>query len=519
MPALRPYSLRAYLAFMIFLLVLIPASIVIVLAFSHAHELIAAERIGSVGRVSDARHEELVRILKRSIQRGERSLEEIYRHCGKLETHSACYQENLKVPLASEQALGIMLWGPDGQFVGEGDFPDTAMHPPVFKPGQLAKFTPFENGFLASYLVVAHMPGTEYHLGIRYPIKNVQSVFTLQPELGKSGETFLADGQGYFITSARYPSIQGHGVDPISAVPMKRCLTPENGETLDLDYRNVPIIHGFRFVPEIGAGCIMSHIDQAEAFAPLSLLRRATVIALAVLLLIAVTASYVLARWVVKPVVKMKEDIVHFTQHGDAVASGTGSYREVQELYDAFHALTLQLRHSKSETDVLMKQLDEQANTDKLTGAWNRRHLEAAVKTEMERMSRYGTPVSMFIFDLDFFKKVNDTWGHATGDRVLKDIVALSKIGLRSNDSVSRWGGEEFVVLCPNTDATTVLGIAERLRELVAQTAFADVGHITVSMGVAECRSGEPWQDWFRRADKALYSAKNSGRNQVQLAL
>jgi len=176
-----------------------------------------------------------------------------------------------------------------------------------------------------------------------------------------------------------------------------------------------------------------------------------------------------------------------------------------------------QLQQTNQELQNTLVELDHLASTDKLTGAWNRRRLEEAVSNETDRLRRYDHPLSMLIIDIDFFKKVNDDHGHAVGDQVLALLAAVVQSTYRATDSLTRWGGEEFVVLCPNTTLSTSALLAERLRETIAKAEFPTVKHITVSIGVAECMHGEPWEQWYKRADDALYQAKASGRNQVQI--
>ena len=176
------------------------------------------------------------------------------------------------------------------------------------------------------------------------------------------------------------------------------------------------------------------------------------------------------------------------------------------------------LQHTNQELQKNLVELSRMASTDKLTGAWNRRRLEEALVNEMERLRRYDHPLSMLILDIDFFKKINDAHGHQVGDQVLMQLAHVVQSSLRGTDSLTRWGGEEFVVLCPNTTLSTVSMLAERLRERLAKTAFPEVGQVTVSLGVAECMAAETWEDWFKRADAALYRAKACGRNQVQIA-
>ena len=182
------------------------------------------------------------------------------------------------------------------------------------------------------------------------------------------------------------------------------------------------------------------------------------------------------------------------------------------------HDTLERLRKTNRELQQTVVALEEVASTDKLTGAWNRRRLEECVRQEMGRFRRYKHPLSMLIVDIDSFKAINDRFGHGIGDRVLQALSALLQAGLRGTDSLARWGGEEFVVLCPDTSRATAAMIAERLRARTAASRFPDVGQLTISIGVAECQAGEVWDEWFQRADEALYRAKAGGRNQVQLA-
>ena len=177
-----------------------------------------------------------------------------------------------------------------------------------------------------------------------------------------------------------------------------------------------------------------------------------------------------------------------------------------------------QLQQTNQELQQTLVELDRLASTDKLTGTWNRRRLEEALRNEMERLRRYDHPVSVMLLDIDSFKKVNDVYGHSAGDLVLGKLAILVQSVLRSTDSLTRWGGEEFVVLCPNTTLATAAMLAERLRETIAGSIFPEIGNVTVSLGVAQCVLGESWEEWFKRVDAALYQAKAGGRNQVQIA-
>ncbi|WP_454017655.1 PleD family two-component system response regulator [Azospirillum sp. Marseille-Q6669] len=159
------------------------------------------------------------------------------------------------------------------------------------------------------------------------------------------------------------------------------------------------------------------------------------------------------------------------------------------------------------------------ALTDSLTGVFNRRYINAHLPRLLERAIDNHKPVAILLFDIDHFKVVNDSYGHTVGDEVLKEVSNRASRNLRTFDLVARLGGEEFVVVLPDTDAEAALTVAERLRGRIADTLFkvsADVGEIpvTVSIGVTVGgRLGDTAEGLIRRADEALYEAKRAGRN------
>jgi len=153
--------------------------------------------------------------------------------------------------------------------------------------------------------------------------------------------------------------------------------------------------------------------------------------------------------------------------------------------------------------------------TDDLTGLATRRLLDSQIPVEMARASRYKENLSLILLDLDHFKRVNDTWGHAVGDEVLVETADAIRGAIREADSVIRWGGEEFMILAPHTDQQGAIVLAEKIRETLATKSHPRAGSITASLGVAEWQIGEVRGEWFKRVDRALYVAKNGGRNRV----
>jgi diguanylate cyclase (GGDEF)-like protein/PAS domain S-box-containing protein len=161
------------------------------------------------------------------------------------------------------------------------------------------------------------------------------------------------------------------------------------------------------------------------------------------------------------------------------------------------------------------------ATVDPLTGAYNRRQGDALLAAEFSRRSRDGRPFAVLLLDIDHFKTINDRFGHPAGDAVLRSLVQACQTALRPIDMVVRWGGEEFLVVLPDTDAVAAMSAAERVRVALAATevVIPDPSTIrfTVSMGVAVSQRDSPGE-LLRRADVALYTAKNGGRDRVVLA-
>lgn len=161
------------------------------------------------------------------------------------------------------------------------------------------------------------------------------------------------------------------------------------------------------------------------------------------------------------------------------------------------------------------------ALTDALTGAGNRINLENVMNREFDLASRYDQPLSILMLDLDHFKRVNDTYGHAAGDYVLKTVAKTLRAASRGVDMTFRFGGEEFVVLLNKTDLTGANITAERLRSTIAGLSIIHDGKeipVTISLGVASLHKQETVHQFMERTDRALYRAKRNGRNQVEMA-
>ncbi|MCO4093813.1 MAG: diguanylate cyclase [Acidovorax sp.] len=184
-----------------------------------------------------------------------------------------------------------------------------------------------------------------------------------------------------------------------------------------------------------------------------------------------------------------------------------------------------ELKKAKEAAEALNKALEaanerlhQMASTDALTGLWNRRHFEERVNHERSIAVRYDQPLSVLLFDIDHFKLINDTHGHQVGDLVLVELSARARQEIRAADLLCRWGGEEFMILMPSTASHDAVKVAEKLRSVFAGAPVAGVGLVTASFGVATYGHDESMDDWIKRVDRALYSAKEFGRNAVHVA-
>ncbi len=165
------------------------------------------------------------------------------------------------------------------------------------------------------------------------------------------------------------------------------------------------------------------------------------------------------------------------------------------------------------------RRLRGMAITDSLTGIFNRRYLELQADKCVQDWARYQRPVSLLLMDVDHFKRVNDKFGHAVGDAVLQNLVALLQQRIRKMDILCRYGGEEFVLLLGETTAAKALFVAEQLRRAVERANILPEGSMTISIGVCDVTQAQDMEHWFKLADAALYQAKRNGRNRVELAV
>jgi diguanylate cyclase len=185
----------------------------------------------------------------------------------------------------------------------------------------------------------------------------------------------------------------------------------------------------------------------------------------------------------------------------------------------------LRMRESAGKIEALERNLEEairDASLDGLTGVANRKTFDATIRKTAAEAMNTGDDLSLLMIDIDHFKRVNDTWGHQTGDSVLRHLAKTVQKAVRGGDHVARYGGEEFAVILPRTNAGAALNVAQNIRQALAREPLLlalnpPMTPITVSIGAACYEPGDPLTEWVGRTDAALYHAKKEGRNRVEL--
>ncbi len=225
----------------------------------------------------------------------------------------------------------------------------------------------------------------------------------------------------------------------------------------------------------------------------------------------------------------LQANLRNLTWQAQMIASGDLSQRVdfMGEFSDAFNAMIEKLQEIERERSRIMEDMTHLAITDPLTELYNRRHFLMLARKEMARSIRFSHPLSVVMMDIDFFKHVNDTYGHIAGDRVLNSIAEMSRKSLRDSDAAGRYGGEELIFMLPETGPEQALRFAERLRKSIETLSCSSDDHeisVTVSLGVASLSpvrhsslTKDDVETIIHEADIALYRAKEAGRNRVMI--
>lgn len=333
--------LQKRLIILLCVLIIVPTVVIGWMAYRFSIDSIRSDRINVIGQIASSRQEQLSRLLTQTHSRANIFLGDLLVKCLHRDAlDQVCAKAFLGDYLHTEVASGAVLYIPQAnQHLIVGNPPAAARGAVDFVEQQLAWVTEPSAAAERYFSVIVRDKRSSLQLQVTYPVSQLQPIFSIPPELGRSGEIFLADSKGFFITQSKFSARQGHAY-PISAMPMQTCLSGQSAEMLAADYRGQAVIHGFRFVPEIGGGCIMAHIEQSEAFAPVRMLERRILTAL--LLFVVVTAVIVnlLARRIVRPIIRLTDTARRISNGDHSIRAATTGLDEISELAKSFNQMT-----------------------------------------------------------------------------------------------------------------------------------------------------------------------------------
>ncbi len=192
----------------------------------------------------------------------------------------------------------------------------------------------------------------------------------------------------------------------------------------------------------------------------------------------------------------------------------TDSFKKIEGYVSISHDVTDKVKR-EDEIQEKNRELQKLASFDYLTNLYSRVKIDELLRYELNKFQRYGKKFGAIMIDIDFFKTVNDDYGHQMGDQILVEFAQELLRNSRLSDSVGRWGGEEFLVISPNVDVKGLMAQAEEIRRVMDQYRFSVVGRKTVSIGISLIRENDEIRKLIKRADEALYDAKKGGRNRV----
>lgn len=345
---------------------------------------------------------------------------------------------------------------------------------------------------------------------------------------GETGETYILNREGFMLTEPRYlEALQSAGRAKQSAIMtvkvhsevLEAGLAGKQPDGTYEDYRGVEVIGASKWTKD-GAWLIISEMDYSEASGPLYPFLWTIIGCFVVTLLLLSPILYGLARSIQVPITSINEISLKMSQgEFDKSCSNVGLMhppREIRQLVDTFCIM-------QEKVDETVRELERSAITDQLTGLPNRRFLMNEGARLVDIAIRASQPCSVFMIDIDHFKTINDTHGHAVGDTILSQVATVFRETLRSSDIIARYGGEEFAVVAPGSDIDSGAALAERLRHAVAAATFNTTDTpiaCTVSIGLAHYAmdvhyGADAFEDMLSRADEALYQAKRAGRNRI----
>lgn len=431
----------------------------------------------------------------------------------------------------------FILIGLDGTPMVTSAADDAALILPERWKGQMAATQPINAGTFfdrrtgLKYLMITETikAGDGHALGFLAAKINLDAVGSILKHhaVGGIDEMYLVDAKSRLLVSSQPPSKHILRSNLPVTIPGKKD-GPAAMPASYTDFREHFVVGMATPIPSVD-WIMVAEMEHENAYAELVMLRRITTALVGGLMLSIGLLAYLFGHALVRPVRRLSQEAARVAGGNLDVDIPVTGLSEVSYLTQVFNHMVSSLRRGREKLSdankALLetnKELHQLSITDGLTGLLNRKHILELLDQEISRSRRYGHPVSVLMLDIDHFKNVNDTYGHQTGDTVMRRLADLFCETVRENDLVGRYGGEEFLILLPDSDAQSGVQTAQRIRKRVQDLAVDASGEnvsVTVSIGISSYpRYGQDADAVICAADAALYQAKSNGRNQVVIS-
>lgn len=371
--------------------------------------------------------------------------------------------------------------------------------------------------------------GDGHALGFLAAKINLNSVSSILQHhaVGGIDEMYLVDAQNRLLVSSQPLSKQMLRSNLSVEIPIRKN-GPAAMPASYTDFHNHFVVGMATHLDSIG-WTMVTEMKHENAYAELVMLRRVTTALVGGLMLSVGLLAYLFGHALVRPVRRLSEEAARVAGGNLDVDIPVTGFSEVSYLTQVFNHMVSSLRYGREKLSdankALLetnKELHQLSITDGLTGLLNRKHILELLDREISRSRRYGHPVSVLMLDIDHFKNINDTYGHQTGDIVMRRLADLFCETVRENDLVGRYGGEEFLILLPDSATQSGVQTAQRIRKRVQDLKIDASGEnvsVTVSIGISSFpQYGQNADAVICAADAALYQAKSNGRNQVVIS-
>ena len=339
--------------------------------------------------------------------------------------------------------------------------------------------------------------------------------------MGVTGETYLVNEERLMINDSLFFE-QASFKLKVNTYPVTMHLQ-ENKEVVGIwkDYRGVNVVGASILISfDDFRWTLISEQDTEEAFSSVEKLKHTFVVIVLILSIFVIFISIEISKRITDPIGVLTRELEEL---GDGKVSkhikNIKSQDEIGFLARTFERMSIRLNKALEDVQKKNKKLEEISNHDGLTGLYNHRCIKEHMEVEFNRAYRYKTPLTCILLDIDFFKSINDTYGHLFGDVVLQGIAGVINNSCRKTDLAGRYGGEEFVILLPHTDLDQARVVAQKLFNAIIESNYCDNENcisVTVSIGISFYHAGlETYAEMLSEADQAMYTAKKSGRNQI----